>query len=154
MNNVYNASGPAYVEKTSYGTSVCIGSISKSMDIIFAGLSYEMALVYLDEVIVLKKRNFDEYLKRLRLVLQRSAESRLKVKDSKCISFRKRVSFLGQIIFEIGVVVDPEKVRPGRKNERTVLPDRRQGLSRPCGLLSKIYSGFWENSKTSLQLTE
>ena len=44
------------------------------MVLIFAGLFYEMVLVYLDEVIVFG-RNFDEHLKRLELVFQRLAEN-------------------------------------------------------------------------------
>ena len=48
----------------------------------------------------------------------------------------------------------PRESKSGTNNERTIVPDGRQGLSRPCGLLSEIYSGFRENSRTSLQLTE
>ena len=42
----------------------------------------------------------------------------------------------------------------GRKNEKTIVPEGRQGHSRPCGLLSEIYSGFRKNSRTSLPFTE
>ena len=52
------------------------------MDLIFAGLSFEMGLVHLDEIIVFG-REFDENLKRLKLVFQRLAENRLKTKGSK-----------------------------------------------------------------------
>ena len=43
------------------------GAFRNLMKLVFAGLSYEMALVYLDDVIVFG-RNFDEHLKRLELV--------------------------------------------------------------------------------------
>ena len=53
------------------------------MELIFAGLSFEMALVYIDDVVVFG-RNFDEHLKRLELVFQCLAKNGLKTKGSKC----------------------------------------------------------------------
>ena len=49
------------------------------MELIFAGLSYEVALVYLNDVIVFR-RNFEEHLKRLELVFQQLSENGLKIK--------------------------------------------------------------------------
>ena len=123
------------------------------MELIFAGLFYEKALVYLDDVIAFG-RNFDEHLKRLELVFQSLVENGLKIKGSQRNFLQKRVSFLGHIISESGFEVDPEKVRAIERNERTIVPEGRQGLSRPCGLLSEIYSGFRKNSSTFLQFTE
>ena len=80
------------------------------MKLIFAGHSYEMALIYLDDVIVFG-RNFDEHLKRLELVFQRLAENALQIKGSICNFFQNRVSFLRHIISESGVEIDPEKIR-------------------------------------------
>ena len=60
------------------------------MELFSASLSYEMALVYLDDVIVFG-RNFNVHLKQLELVFQRLAETVLKIKGSKAI-FSKNVS--------------------------------------------------------------
>ena len=49
------------------------------MELIFAGLSHEVALVYLNDVIVFGK-NFEEHLKRLELVFQQLSENGLKIK--------------------------------------------------------------------------
>ena len=135
------------------GQASAPGAFQNLMELIFAGLSYEVALVYLDDVIVFG-RNFEEHLKRLELVFQRLSENGLKLKGSKCNFVQKRVSFLGHIISESGVEVDPEKVRAVEKNERTVIPKRRQGFSGPWGLLSKIYSEFRKNSRTPSQVTK
>ena len=48
----------------------------------------------------------------------------------------------------------PRVTKSGRKNERTILPEIRQGFSRLCGLLSKTYSGFRKNSGNSLQVND
>ena len=95
-----------------------------------------MALVYRDDVIVFG-RIFDEQLKRLELVFQRLAENGLKIKGSKCNFFQKRVSFLGHIISESGVEVDPEKVRAvERMKEPSSLKDVRTFL----GLVSYYWN--------------
>ena len=52
------------------------------MELFFAGLSYEGALVYLDDTIVFG-RSFEDYLKRLELVFQLLAENRLNIKRPK-----------------------------------------------------------------------
>ena len=49
------------------GPTSAPGAFQNLMEIISAGLFYDMALVYLDDVIVFG-RNFDEHLKRLELV--------------------------------------------------------------------------------------
>ena len=107
------------------GLASAPGAFQNLMDLVFAGLSYEVVLVYLDDVSVFG-RNFEDYLKRLELVCQRLSENGLKIKRSKCNFFQKRVSFLVHIISESGVEVDPEKVRAVEKmKEPSSLKDVR-----------------------------
>ena len=70
------------------------GAFQRLLDCIFAGLSYEMSLLYLDDVIVFG-RNFDEHLKQLELIFQRLAENGLIIKGSNCIFFIKTCQLLG-----------------------------------------------------------
>ena len=79
------------------------------MMFIFAGFSYETALVYLDEVIVLGI-NFDEHLKQIELGFHRLAENGLEIKGSKYNVSKKSVSFLGHIMSKSRVKVEPEKI--------------------------------------------
>ena len=112
-----------------------------------------MALVYLDAVIVFG-RSFDEHQKRLERAFQRLAEIRIKIKGSKYIFFQINVSFLGHIISDSGVKVDPEKEKTiERMKEPSSLKDVRAFLGL-VGLLSEIYSGFRKNSRTSSQFAE
>ena len=112
-----------------------------------------MALVYLDDVIVFG-RNFDKHLKQFELVFQRLAESGITIKRSKCNFFQKRVSFLGHIISESGVKVDPEKERTvKRMKEPSSLKDIRAFLGL-VGYYRTFIPGFEKNSRTSLQFTE
>ena len=52
------------------------------MELIFSSLSYEVALVYLDDNIVFGK-NFEEHLERLELAFGRLEKIGLKIKGSK-----------------------------------------------------------------------
>ena len=70
------------------GLASASGAFQRLIELIFAGLSYEGALVYLDDVIVFG-RNFEEYLKRLELVFQCLSENGLKIKGSNCNFFQK-----------------------------------------------------------------
>ena len=76
------------------GLSFAPRAFQNLMDLIVAGLSYEMALAYLDDVMVFG-RNIDEHLKRLELVFQHLAENGLKFKGSNYFFFQKCVSVLG-----------------------------------------------------------
>ena len=80
------------------------------MELILSGLCWETCLIYLDDVIVYG-RNWDEHLQRLRQVLTRLQEARLKLHSGKCQFFRKSVSFLGHIISQHGVETDPVKIQ-------------------------------------------
>ena len=97
-------------KRLSIGLASAPGAFQNLTELILAGLAYEVALVYLDDVIVFG-RNFEEHLKRLELVFQRLSENGLKIKGSKSNFFQKRVNFLGHIISESGVEVDPENVK-------------------------------------------
>ena len=122
------------------------GAFQNLMELIFAGLSNEVALVYLDDVIVFGG-NFEKHLKRLELVFQRLSENGLKIKGSKCNFFQKHVSFFGHIISESGVEVDPEKVRAVEKmKEPSSLKDVR-GFLGLVGYYRKITPGFGKTAE-------
>ena len=75
------------------------------MELIMSGLSYEVALVYLDDIIIFG-RSFEEHLNRL----DRLKHAGLKIKGSKSKFFQEKIHFLGHIVSSKGVEVDPEKV--------------------------------------------
>jgi len=79
------------------------------MDFVLCGLSYVTCLVYIDDIIVFG-RTFEEHLVRLRDVFGRIRTANLKIKSSKCSFFQRTVSFLGYVISENGIVMQPEKI--------------------------------------------
>ena len=79
------------------------------MELVLAGLHWEISLIYLDDIIVYG-RTFGEMIDRLELVLQRFSQAGLKLKPQKCQLFREEVEFLGHIINAQGVSTDPKKI--------------------------------------------
>ena len=90
------------------------GAFQNLMELIMAGLSDEVALVYLDDTIIFS-RSFEEHLNRLDLVLGRLKDAGLKITGSECRFFQEKIHFLGHIVSNQGVEVDPEKIAAVRK---------------------------------------
>jgi hypothetical protein len=67
-------------------------------------------VVFIDDILVFSQ-NDEEHEEHLRLVLQKLREHQLYAKFSKCDFWLKEVSFLGHIITEGGIAVDPSKVK-------------------------------------------
>jgi hypothetical protein len=80
------------------------------MNKVFIEYLDKFVVVLINDILVFSK-NEKEHEKHLRLVLQKLREHQLYAKLSKCEFWLKEVSFLGHIIFNGGVAVDPKKVQ-------------------------------------------
>jgi hypothetical protein len=69
----------------------------------------KFVVVFIDDILIYSK-NEEEHVEHLRLVLQKLREHELYAKFSKCEFWLKEVSFLGHIITNGGIAVDPSKV--------------------------------------------
>jgi hypothetical protein len=67
-------------------------------------------LVFIDDILIYCK-NREEHEEHLKLVLQVLRKHQLYVKFSKHDFFQKQVHYLGHVIFEEGVAVDPDKIK-------------------------------------------
>jgi hypothetical protein len=80
------------------------------MDSVLSHLKWSMVLVYLDDLLVFG-RTFEEHNESLELVLKALCDARLTLKPSKCHFAAPKVRFLGHIVSEHGIEVNPEKVQ-------------------------------------------
>ena len=92
-----------------FGLCNAPSTFQRAMNLVLRGLTWKTALAFLDDVMVLG-RTFDEHLENLREVLGRFREYNLKLKPRKCTLFKRKVKFLGRLVGENTVEVDPESV--------------------------------------------
>ena len=128
------------------GLASAPGAFQNLMELIFSGLSYEIALAYLDDIIVFDK-NFEEHQERLELVFGRLEKSGLKIKGSKCKIFQKRICFLGHVISEKGVEVDQENVIAIEKMKAPTNLKEVRAILGLVGFYTKFIPGFGKTSE-------
>ena len=71
-------------------------------------------IVFLDDILVYSKSK-EDHEQHLRLVLQVLRGHQLYAKLTKCSFYQRKIHYLGHIISEEGIVVDPEKVEAIRE---------------------------------------
>jgi len=70
----------------------------------------KFAIVFIDDILVFSKTE-PEHAEHVRLVLEKLREPKLYAKWSKCEFWLKEVSFLGHIVSNGGIAMDPSKVK-------------------------------------------
>jgi hypothetical protein len=107
-----------------YGLCNAPASYQRFMDAILAGLKWNILICYVDDVVVFSK-DFSSHLKDLETVFDRFLEANLQLKPSKCHLFQRQLVYLGHIISEKGISMDPKKIKailemPAPKDKKTV----------------------------------
>jgi hypothetical protein len=80
------------------------------MNKVFMEYLDKFVVVFIDDILIFSK-NEEEHDKHLHLVSQKLRENQLYANLNKCEFWLKKVSFLGHIISEGGIYVDPSKVK-------------------------------------------
>jgi hypothetical protein len=80
------------------------------MNSVFMEYLDKFVVVYLDDILVYSKSK-EEHEEHLRLVLTKLREYRFHAKFSKCEFWLPQVTYLGHVIFEKGIPVNPETVK-------------------------------------------
>ena len=97
-----------------FGLSGAPRTFQRLIDKLLRGLSYQMAMAYLDDIIVFA-RTVEQMVKNLTVIFQRLREAGLKLKANKCDLFQLKTVFLGHVISADGVECDPAKVEAVQK---------------------------------------
>jgi hypothetical protein len=79
------------------------------MNGIFREYLDNFVIVFLDDILIYYKLE-EEHEQHLRIVLQVLRENQLYSKLSKCPFYHKQIHYLGHIISEEGIAVDPENI--------------------------------------------
>jgi hypothetical protein len=84
------------------------------MNGVFRDYLDKFVIVFLDDILVYSKSE-EEHEQHLRMVLQVLKEHQLYAKLRKCSFYQRQIHYLGHIISEEGITVDPEKVEAIRE---------------------------------------
>ena len=97
-----------------FGLSNAPATFSRLMDNVLSGLSWEVCLYYLDDIIVFSKR-WHEHLEKLRMVFLRLSKANLRLGPRKCTLAKRSVTSLGHHVSKDGLRPDPRLLESIRK---------------------------------------
>ncbi|KAK3743858.1 hypothetical protein QZH41_005256 [Actinostola sp. cb2023] len=100
-----------------FGLCNAPATFERLMEKVLSGLSWEICLAYIDDIIVHAK-TFQAEKERLREVLKRMRAAGLKLSPKKCHLFQQSVEFLGHIVSSDGISTNPEKVKAVRESTK------------------------------------
>lgn len=95
-----------------FGVMNAPSTFQRMMDLIFEGIPF--VRVYLDELFIFVF-NLDEHIEHLIIIFQLIEKQGLKLKISKCTFAQSEVALLGHIFNNLGVSVDPTKIKAIRE---------------------------------------
>ena len=84
------------------------------MNGIFRNYLDKFVIVFLDDILIYSNSE-EEHEHHLRLVLHVLREHQLYAKLSKCSFYQKQIHYLGHIISEQGIAIDPKKIEAIRR---------------------------------------
>jgi hypothetical protein len=123
------------------------------MNKVFMEYLDKFVVVFIDDILVYS-RSEEEHEEHLRLALQKLRENRLYAKLSKCEFWMKQVAFLGHVISNGGISVDPSKVQDVLSwNAPTSVSDIQSFLGL-AGCYRRFIEGFSKISKPMTELLE
>ena len=123
------------------------------MEQVFHYLNYKTLLIYLDDIIVYGK-TFEVHLHNLREALQRLSDSHLKLSPEKCSFFTNKTTFLGHLITEDSLSMDPEKVKTVQEWPTPTNVTEVRSFVGLCSYLRKFIARFSTICKPLHKLTE
>lgn len=88
--------------RMSFGLTNAPGTYSRVMNLVLRGLTWNIVLAFLDDILVMGK-SFEDHLTNLELVFERFREHGLKLKPKKCDLFGIQTEFLGRTITRDGM---------------------------------------------------
>ena len=115
------------------------------MNSVFLPKLDKFVVVFIDDILIYSK-NKEEHAEHLRIVLTRLREHKLYAKFSKCEFWLQKVPFLGHVLSEDGISIDPSKVQGVLDWKAPTSVTEVPEFSLFSRLLSLLYLGFFQDS--------
>uniref|UniRef100_A0A1J3DI19 RNA-directed DNA polymerase n=1 Tax=Noccaea caerulescens TaxID=107243 RepID=A0A1J3DI19_NOCCA len=135
-----------------FGLTNAPAAFMKLMNNVFREYLDKCVIVFIDDILIYSKSK-EEHEWHLRVVLNKLREQKLYAKASKCSFWQRKIGFLGHVVSEAGVAVDPEKITaitnwPTPKNATEV-----RSFLGLAGYYRKFVKGFASMAKPMTKLT-
>ena len=105
-----------------FGLTNSPATYQRMMEECLSDLHLKICCIFIDDVIIFGK-TYDEHLENLQLVFERLRQDNLKLAPDKCSFFKRKVTYVGHVVSEQGVEIDPEKT--ARKGQDDVADPRQ-----------------------------
>ena len=123
------------------GLSNSAATFQRLMNLVLAGLTYESCLVDLDDIVILAP-TMEIHLERMKNVFDRIRQAKLKLRPDKCHLLQKGIKFLGHIISERGIAMDPDKPGCVRSCPATLKLKEVRAFVGLCFYFHRYFQGF------------
>ena len=106
----YCGGGHYEFRKMAMGLGSSPATFQRHMETVLRGLSWKQCLIYLDDIIIFSS-SLESHLRDISAVLARLENADLKLEPSKCKFAHSEIKFLGHVVGESGIQVNPDKVQ-------------------------------------------
>lgn len=110
-------------------------------------------MVFVNDILIYS-RSEEEHERHLRIILNVLRRNQLRAKFSKCHFWRKEVRFLGQVVYEVGLAVDPGKVVAVKYWKVPKNASEVHSFLGPVGFYRKFIKDFAKISSPLTKLTK
>ncbi|XP_061993760.1 uncharacterized protein LOC133711674 [Rosa rugosa] len=124
-----------------FGLTNAPSTFQSLMNDIFKEHLREFVLVFFDDILIYSK-SIEEHLKHLTMVFSILKKHQLKVKMSKCTFGAKSMEYLGHVISEKGVAVDPKKIEAIKNWKKPMTLKGLRGFLGMAGYYRKFVKNF------------
>ncbi|XP_016467122.2 uncharacterized protein LOC107789765 [Nicotiana tabacum] len=136
-----------------FGLTNAPSTFQSLMNEVFKKYLRKFILVFFYDTLIYSK-DWDEHMKHLELVFSILKHHQLFVKMEKCQFGQREVRYLGHVISNQGVVVDPEKIEVVMSWPKPTNPKAMRGFLGLLRLLQEVHPEFWKNRSSSYSYVE
>lgn len=138
---------------TPFGLTGAPGCFQTLMNNIFRPYLDKFVLVYLDDILIYSKTK-EEHINHLRTILDILRENELYGKVSKCEFLKRQIEYLGHIISDKGIQVNPKKIESVKKWEPPTNVTQVQSFLGLCNYYRRFVKDFAKIATPLTNLTK